>query len=293
MRDGRPLLDAASDRDVTPEGTSVEQALADRSATAGIIAAARADVLALQEVFDLAALKFFNDTFLSRAGAGPYPFRYCPPGNDGSGNVAALLNLRPLAVKSHADLTGGDLHLEGLPKDLRERPLFRRDCLEIDLDNVTLFLCHFKSPYPDPERARIVREAEARAVRKIVEARFADPVNERWIVLGDLNEPTRPQTGTRTTLAALRIGFAVDLMERLPPGEDWTYEVADIGMRTCPDRILLSPLLAREYPDVRPQIVRTGSMGDAGEQSRASGAENGEAPHASDHALVLVDLDGL
>ena len=73
-------------------------------------------------------------------------------------------------------------------------------------------------------------------------------------------------------------------MDRLPPGSDWTYETPESHLLSRPDRILLSPRLAREYPDVRPQILRSG-MKRAPDQP--------DHPHASDHALGHADFPGL
>lgn len=293
-RDGRPLLDGAADQDRPETARPTELARADRVETAKAIASAHADVVALQEVFDLAALDFFHDEFLVTVGAPLYPHRYCLPGNDGRGlNVAALCRRPAIRSTSHADLTGADLGLMDLPDSLWDRPIFRRDCLELAFDTVTLFVCHFKAPYPDAAKAHGVREAEARAVRKIVEARVEDAKRERWIVLGDFNEPARTDGPSRSALEPLKSGFAVDLMDRLTPGTDWTYEVPDTHLQSRPDRILVSPKLAAEYPDVQPQIIRSG-MAAARHVSRPGAAPGPVSrPHASDHALVYADFPGL
>lgn len=284
-RQGRPVLDGAADGDVPEAERSVARDIADRERTAEVIRAAAADVVALQEVFDLAALDFFHDRFLRPSGIPAYPWRHCFPGNDGRGlNVAALCRRRPVRAISHASRSGRDLGLTDLPPDLRDRPLFRRDCLQLDFETVTLFVCHFKAPYPDAARAHVVREAEARGVRRLVEARFAKPGHERWIVLGDFNEPARGEGPTGSALGPLKTGFATDLMDRLTPGSDWTYETPVTHLHSRPDRILVSPRLAREYPEVRPQILRSG-------MKRAP--DRAEHPHASDHALVWAEFSGL
>nr|WP_164516604.1 endonuclease/exonuclease/phosphatase family protein [Minwuia thermotolerans] len=292
-REGRLLLDGAVDHDDRDRSRRVDLDIADRKETARVIKSAQAEVVALQEVFDLAALDFFHDAFLLEAGPPVYPFRYYHAGNDGHGrNIAALCRHQPRAVISHADLTGTDLGVAGSPEALPDGRLFRRDCLELDFDAVALFVCHFKAPYPDPEKAHAVRETEARAVRHIIETRFTAPENERWIVLGDFNEPAFEPEFSRSALHPLGKGFSVDLMDRMTPGMDWTYEMPGTHLHTRPDRILVSPRLAAEYPDVRPEIVRTG-MGS----SVAGGASDGSAPqhrgHASDHALVYAEFPGL
>ncbi|MFY0692147.1 MAG: endonuclease/exonuclease/phosphatase family protein [Paracoccaceae bacterium] len=297
LREDRPVLDGAADQDGTDQPRSVAQARADRVETARVIAACNADVVALQEVFDLAALEFFHDQFLTETGAQPYPHRYCIKGNDGrSRNVAALCRPRPLEVKSHAELTGADLGLTDLPADLRDHPLFRRDCLELAFDTVTIFICHFKAPYPDADQTHTVREAEARAVRAIIEARFADPAQERWIILGDFNEPAHGRHAPVSALAPLKSGFAVDLLDRLKPGADWTYEAPVAHLRSRPDRIFLSPALARDYPDTNPRILRSGMevvKYPADDPADPADRGTGTHPRASDHALVFADFPGL
>ena len=293
-RNGRPVLDGAIDHDRPGARRPTALARADRIETARVIAQAKADVVALQEVFDLAALDFFHDRFLLEAGAHAYPYRYCFRGNDGRGlEVAALSRRSPVRVRSHAKLTGADLGLSDLSSDLRDHPIFRRDCLELEYDKVSVFVCHFKAPYPDEAKAQIVREAEARAVRRIIEARFPEAARERWVVIGDFNEPARGDVAGASALEHLKSGFAVDLLDRLTPGTDWTYEIPETHLHSRPDRILVSPKLADDYPDVRPKIIRTGM--DAARRGSGDGVSNGpgSAPHASDHALVYADFPGL
>ncbi len=293
-RDGSLVLDGAADQDNPEMLRPSDLARADRVETARVIASAKADILGLQEVFDLTALDFFHDRFIRESGAPAYPYRYCLKGNDGRGlNVAALSRRKPVSVTSHAELTGADLELTDLPSDLRDHPIFRRDCLELGFDSFTLFICHFKAPYPDAEKAFVVRNTEARAVRKIIDARFADPERECWIILGDLNEPARTDERSESALEPLKSGFAIDLLDRLAPGKDWTYELPETHLHSRPDRILVSPRLAAEYPNLRPQIIRSGM-----EPARIYPAHDllngpGSEPHASDHALVYADFPGL
>jgi endonuclease/exonuclease/phosphatase family metal-dependent hydrolase len=292
---GRLVLDGAVDQDFDVQPSSIDQDIADRQFTAKVIADAQADVLALQEVFDAETLDFFHDEFLLEAGSSPYPARICLPGNDGRGlDVAVLSNRQPISITSHAELTGADYGLTDLPKDLREHPLFRRDCLQVEFDTFTLFVCHFKAPYPDVQKSQIVRQAEARAVRKIVERNFLDPKDERWVFVGDFNEPSWGQGSDPSALASLKQGFSEDLLDRLARGTDWTFEVPDTHVHSRPDRIFLSPRLAQEYPEVVPQIVRTGMTRYLSEPGPfASGDAQQYQSHASDHALVYADFPDL
>ncbi|MGI9353581.1 MAG: hypothetical protein ACR2PF_00220, partial [Rhizobiaceae bacterium] len=81
---------------------------------------------------------------------------------------------------------------------------------------------------------------------------------------------------------------------RLPEGERWTYYDPHTGLYHCPDALLASPALATRWSDAIPFIVR---MGLGKETERYSGPRLGgvgrHRPHASDHAVVAVELIGL
>jgi len=291
QRDGEAHLDGARDRDAGPDDDP-ELDRVDRRLTAEVVRAIDADVVALQEVFDRETLDHFHDAVLLPAGAAPYPHRVCLPGNDGHGlNVALLSRRAPEAAISHAQATAAELGLSDIPEAVRGGPLFRRDCLEVRLGGLTLYVCHFKAPWPDRDRARAIRRAEAEGVRRIVDAGHADPAAADWIVLGDLNQSVPRDDDA---LSPLRGGFAVDLMERLTPPDAWTFRSPDGAQRGRPDAILLSPALARRFPEALPRIFRAGmdpdAAGRAGPRFREVGAPR---PHASDHAAVWVDLEGL
>ncbi len=290
---GRPRLDGARDGDAEEEPGAGALDLADRRLTARVIAAAAADVVCLQEVFDRATLDFFHDHLMRAAGCPPYPWRVCLPGNDGRGRDLALLSRRPLAaVESHAAETPETLGLPDLPGVARDRRLFRRDCLIVEVGALTLFLCHFKAPWPDPAAAWPVRRAEALGVRRLVERRFGAHPGPLWLVLGDLNEPAGGP-GPPAILPLLP-PFSADLLARLPPGERWSYALAGGLGYSLPDAMLASPALAARFPEVRPEVLRQGMSGEAARHRGPRLADVGRhRPHASDHAALLVDFPGL
>ncbi|WP_265518064.1 endonuclease/exonuclease/phosphatase family protein [Nitratireductor luteus] len=184
-----------------------------RQLTALATASTRADILCLQEVDNLAALKAFEYGYLFKMIGSGYREKYSTAGNDGRGiDVAVMMRLetadgQPIEFErmtSHAHLTfeALDLYNERLAAmgiEANER-IFRRDCLEIDLRiggrPFTLYGVHFKAMSPprgdlDGRQASMpVRIAEAVAVRRIIEERFgADKAGEkRWAVCGDLND---------------------------------------------------------------------------------------------------------
>jgi endonuclease/exonuclease/phosphatase family metal-dependent hydrolase len=292
---GRVRLDGARDGDMAQDTERAATALdlADRRLTSAILAQADADVICLQEVFDLETLDFFHDHLMRHAGAGGYPHRICLPGNDGGGRDLAVLSRRPLQeVQSHARLTPDDLGLPALPGLQRGRPLFRRDCLAFRVGGLHLFLCHFKAPSPDAARAWPIRRAEALAVRKLVEGLVQRDRAALWLVLGDLNEPVGA-TGESAAIAPLMPPFSVDLVARMPQAERWTFYDAESGQYACPDALLAAPALAQRWPETVPQALRAGldrAATRAGVQRLADvGAHR---PHASDHAALLLELAG-
>ena len=283
--DGPPRLDGASDEDDPPNSPDPGRDRADRVLTAEVIAAAAPDVLCLQEVYDLPSLDHFHDAFLRAAGAAPWPHRVCLPGNDGHGRDVAILSRRPLEeVASHAGLTPIDLDIAVPPGTDSGRPVFCRDVLRAQLGRLTLFVVHFKAPWPDPDAAHAARRLEAAALRRLIERRFSGDDTALWLILGDFNEPARKGPDPRA-IAPLLAPFSCDLMDRLPVTERWTYRLPGSGLRSCPDRILASPALAHRWPDARPRIHRDGMPPDP-----AAGPSDPSRPRASDHALLSLDL---
>lgn len=294
-------LDGARDSDMTVDTGPGALALdeIDRQLTAAVLRDADADVVALQEVFDQATLDWFHDHVLLPLGVRPYPYRVCLPGNDGRGRDVALISRRPLnEVTGHAALTPSDLGLtdEDIPgrSVASERPIFRRDCLTVVTGGLALFLCHFKAPYPDETEAWAVRHMEALAVRRLIERRFPDPEIGHWLIIGDFNEPARSPDGYERAIAPLLAPFAVDLLERLPEGERWTYFDLDSGLYSRPDALLASPQLAHEWPMARPVVLREGLGRETGVGAGPRLPDVGDhRPHASDHAALVIDFPGL
>jgi hypothetical protein len=290
---GDARLDGA--RDAASEGPPAADALdaVDRRLTAAVIGDLRADVVALQEVFDAGTLDHFHDTVLVPGGVAPYPHRVCLPGNDGRGLDVAVMSRLPFgAVASHAGLRPADFGLDA-PEGFGDQPVFRRDCLVVEIGRLTLLACHFKAPWPDAGASWPVRRLEAEAVRRILEARFADPGGALWLVAGDLNDPD-PAGGPGRAIAPLEAPFSVDLTRRMPREERWTFHDPESGGRFLPDVLLASPRLAADFAQAVPVAVREGLSRDAGRRAGPRLREVGEhRPHASDHAALVVDFPGL
>ncbi len=296
-RGGVARLDGARDGDVPEDAGAAAAGLdpADRDLTAAVIERADADVVALQEVFDRATLDHFHDRVLVPTGIRPYPHRVCLPGNDGRGLDIAVMSRLPLrSVASHAGETPSSLGLEPVEGVGAADRIFRRDCLEVAIGELTLFVCHFKAPGPDHATTWPVRRLEAAAVRKLVERRFAAPGDALWLVIGDLNEQRHAPPGRERAIAPILNGFSVDLLLRLPADERWSYQPPDSIHYSRPDALLASPELARRWPDAIPRILRSGLgreiEGYRGERLSAVGRHR---PHASDHAAIVIDFSDL
>ena len=287
-----PRLQGARDDD-TPESDEPTLARRDRTLAAQVIRDLRADVLALQEVFDRATLDHFHDRYLLPLGVPPYPHRSCFPGNDGRGlDLALLSRTAPRAVVSHAALRPADLGLAQMPGARPDQPIFRRDCLRVELGPLTLFVVHFKAPYPDAARTAPIRALEATAVRRLIEGRFPDPARAMWLVLGDLNDPW-DEAGAKAT-APLRAPFSVDLLGRLPLAQRWSHHDAWAHRYGHPNAMLASPALAGALPDAAPVILREGLGLEARRHTGTHLADVGHhRPHASDHAALVIDFPAL
>ena len=288
---GQERLDGARDFDAPADEAALARALdfADRRLTAQVLARADADVCALQEVFDPASLDYFHDHLLRATGVAPWPWRACLAGNDGAGRDVAVMARRPFAATSFARILPQDLGLQGLAGARADLPVFCRDCLMVEMGALTLFTVHFKAPWPDPESAWQRRRIEALAVRRLIERRFTDPAQALWLVLGDLNDPV---SAPERAVAPLLAGFGVDLTERMPEGDRWTWWHED-GVRGCPDAMIASPQLARRWPEAVPRALRSGMGREAGGPTQRMLDVGDHRPHASDHAALVLDLPGV
>ncbi len=184
-----------------------------RQLTALAIAATRADIICMQEVDNIEALKAFEYGYLFKMIGEGFRQKYTTDGNDSRGiDVAVMMRTETMhgqpiefvRMTSHAYVTYEQFglftpELAALGHEPNER-IFRRDCLEVDVriggTPLTLYLVHFKSMGPprnglDGRAATFpVRGAEAAAVRHIIEKRFGrdHTAAKRWVICGDLND---------------------------------------------------------------------------------------------------------
>ncbi|MBZ9675953.1 endonuclease/exonuclease/phosphatase family protein [Mesorhizobium sp. ES1-1] len=233
-----------------------------RQLTALAIAATRADIICLQEVDNIEALKAFEYGYLFKMVGQGFRQKYTTSGNDMRGiDVAVMMRnetaqgqpIEFVRMTSHAYLTYEQFgmhtpELMALGNQANER-IFRRDCLEIDLTiggvPLTLYLVHFKSMgsprngLDGREATMPVRIAEARAVRRIIEERFGNQAADKdWAICGDMNDYRQRVKiagdefdGYRfevadETLSCIDVltegGFCENVVERRPQMNRWT-----------------------------------------------------------------------
>jgi predicted extracellular nuclease len=328
----------AETRDTVQASVAVAVEDDKRELTGLAIAETRADILALQEIDNLGVLQAFFANYVHRMADKTYGHFKLVNGNDPRGIDVAFAARRDLlgegAVKarSYHETTFGELGLHTPELEARgiraDAFVFNRDCLEVSLDlgeaDLTLFLCHFKAKSyrrDGSETTLDIREAEAKAVRRIVENRFGDTWREaNWIVAGDFNDfrcrilPGGEVAGCEPTpVDALFDGFALDAMAALPPSERWTYFHRDasdpergvVEEHVQLDYLLLSPALAAANPRPQVEVLRRGlpyrvpldpaapdrSIAFLSARNDRYPRVGWDRPKASDHCPVVVELD--
>ncbi|MCU0819048.1 MAG: endonuclease/exonuclease/phosphatase family protein [Beijerinckiaceae bacterium] len=257
-------------------------------------------------------------------------------GNDRRGiDLGFLSRLKPKKVTHYAAFTYDDFDLWSTElariaeQDWRnygavgEKPdgsmrVFRRDVVAVDLEvggrSLTIFNCHFKSNSNGVrDKARIIREAEVRALAQIVRRRFRDPARANWVLCGDFNDYTevdgspemfnlRNGQPLRSTLGPIidpppeGLGAFDSALWIEDPLNRWTTYYPAEDLHTALDHIFLSPALAaanakRPVAERAPDILRRGlswSIPRGPERYPGVGIND---PKASDHAAIAITLD--
>ena len=259
------------------------------------------DIICVQEVENLRALRAFHDRYLRRLTHRDYEYSLLIEGNDPRGiDVAALSRFRIASATTHQERKA---KVKTRDEDgnwvERYQRVFRRDCLELRVKKqnkiLPIFVCHFKSMSGGRPNTKPTREAEAAEVRKIIEEAFPDPAQADWVVVGDLNDYTETD-GTADSQHALGAllddGFAIDIVKQIPdPKQRWTHYYASKDSYHQLDYILLSPALAAKNQGTVPQIIRNGQPFRAKRYDGPRWPRIGyDRPKASDHCPVVADL---
>jgi endonuclease/exonuclease/phosphatase family metal-dependent hydrolase len=309
-----------------------------RQLSALAIADADADILCLQEVDNMAALQAFEYGYLYRMVGNGYRQKYLVEGNDSRGiDVAVIMREETLdgekielvEIKSHAALTYRELGLFTPDLALTNRvddKIFKRDCLELDLriggKPFTLYVTHLKSMTNAREAADArlgtmpVREAEVRAIRRIIENRFGTDQarSKNFAICGDMNDYQErvvisgnhrkgysftPMKEERSALDILsKDGFAINPMQRRDEMDRWTlyHSRGPQEQHLCQlDYIWLSPHLAEINTNSVPEIIRAGqpyrTTFPPGQDVERYPRTGWDRPKASDHCPVVMTLD--
>lgn len=273
-----------------------------RDNTARVILDMLPDVLGVSEVENLAALRIFNQQYLSHY----FDRLFLMDGNDGRGIDVGIcvrkgFDAKVLGLRSHTHETlepgqsveWGVVSDDNGPVYLARNALFSRDCLELDLQiggRVITFLCnHLKSQGKSARREQLPPdELRARQATRVAElAREAQAAGKLPIVLGDLNvDSTHPQRGQ--SLASLMSSGLADSFGDLSPAERWThyYVVGQDVSRL--DYILHDPSLRRVDRSINRRGITLKCRQYTGERYPTVGYAHNAA---SDHAGLCVEFE--
>ena len=255
------------------------------------------EVICLQEVENMWSLKSFHDRYLRRISGRDYRYKILIEANDPRGINVALMSRYVIDSSTTHQHIIKDIQY---PDGIRREPVFRRDCLEVNIRKnnkiLPIFVCHFKSMSGGRDATRSIRQAEAGTVKEILENRFGDPSSHDWVVVGDLNDYTEtdgiPDQNHGLDLL-LSNGFSTDLVKKIQdPKDRWTHFFSGEGSYHQLDYILASPSIAEKNPEARPQIIRRGQPYRAERYMGPRWPRIGyDRPKASDHCPVVMNLN--
>ena len=294
--------------DVNPEDAVIDGWLADKTKftindetskklTALAIKETKADIIALQEVESLLALRRFRNNYLKGKG---YDHIIVLDGNDP--------RFIDVAIMSKYPLENIDTHVDEWNKDIKWYT-FSRDCLECDVilpenKRIRLFVNHFKSMFEknDPcngrKKSHRKRQIQAERVKDLVLGEFPNGEGE-YVILGDLNDYLETDSQGETAIDEITDWSMVENVVKRRPAEDqWTHYYEGNSQCGFPktykqlDYILLSKTLADANLSSIPRIIRKGLPVNADKYTgpRFEGVGN-KKPKASDHCPVVVDIN--
>ena len=268
-----------------------------KSLTGQAIKATQADVIAVQEVESLAALKRFRTRYLG--GTQRFKHAILLDGNDPRLIDVGLFSKYPIQrIDTHIDEWDNQLHSH----------MFSRDCLECDIvlpedKTLRLFVNHFKSmldmddPCNGRKNTREKRLHQSQRVKDIVSQQFPDGTGN-FAIIGDFNDYLETDQQAETGIGDLvNWNFVENVVSRKIEDERWTHYFG--GNSQCGilpsyrqlDYILLSKTIA-ENSDEEPDIIRNGlaKAADRYTGPRFDGVGQ-ETPAASDHCPVVIKIN--
>ncbi len=294
-----------------------------RQITARSILENQPDMIALQEIENLDALRAFVTDFMnfkikdirgvSNSSSKIYwkmPYVILIDGNDDGFIDVALMSRFPIiAVRTHIwdtrKTAGG-----------KTTPVFPRDCLEVDVEIptkpkkkiVTFYVNHFTSKRSDKTGDK--REIQAEEVIKIVKKRFGDKIDKSYfVILGDLNAAPE-EKALKTTLYNSAKIHLINPLSLLPANQQWTHfwynddpakpDPGKLKSLSQLDHLLLSRAFKTKNPSPKVLIERRGllrTIEDVKENKRGPllpkfpGVTKELGTEGSDHCPVFVDLE--
>ncbi len=245
-----------------------------------------ADVVALQEIESLDALKSFRDIYLKDLG---YDHLVSIDAGDERGIEQAVLSRFPItASKNWVGKTLGGVHPEKWGRNenwYAGKPIaFHRSPLRVDVQvpagargneqpyDFTLFVVHHKSG----GEGDYWREAEARGLAEIVTGIQKNEPDRNLLILGEFNA----EADARSVKTYLDMGFT-DLFGQDKPSDQIISHESDRRI----DLILYSPTIT-------PELVLNSRfvMGTPARLAQMSWRDPPPPGYASDHYPVVVDL---
>lgn len=265
--------------------------------TALAIKETKADVIALQEVESLLALRRFRNNYLKGKG---YDHIIVLDGNDP--------RFIDVAIMSKYPLENIDTHVDEWNKEIKWYT-FSRDCLECDVilpenKRIRLFVNHFKSMFEknDPcngrKKSQRKRQIQAERVKDLVLDEFPNGEGE-YVILGDLNDYLETDSQGETAIDEITDwGMVENIIKRRTAEDQWTHYYEGNSQCGFPktykqlDYILLSKTLADANLSSIPRIIRKGLPVNADKYAgpRFEGVGN-KKPKASDHCPVVVEIN--
>lgn len=241
------------------------------------------DVLAVQEVENIAILKEFNRDYLE----GLYPYRVLIEGNDPRFIDVGLLSKLPLgAITSHQ---------KAVHKDDASHTVFGRDLVEVEILNstrskklFTIYNNHLKSHFGDDDddgAGKIDNDDRRRKQAEKIAEIIADRQRSdaKYLLTGDMNDHIdAPPLQAMLTIEGNQLVNALSDPEETRPAKEesgghnpttkaWTYRHKPSGkppIHSLFDQIWLSPALA---PSLKGAYIdrRTKHGGDGGDHDPA------------------------
>ncbi len=261
-----------------------ELALQQARLAAAILEKVNPDILVLQEMENVQALRLLNGAFKN-----PYPLGYISTFRDRKGNVDPL----NIAVLSRVPL----IHVREILFQWMEWPVPPRGSLAFSVDlepgrRLQVYAVHLKSNFGDSAKNQVQRSKALEAVASDAQQRMAEKPEITWevVLAGDMNvDPENPEFKDDLSLAGLD-GW-IDLWKGRPMEERMTIPTrfGDPALEFPPaafDRVYVLPELTSF-----PWRVKSLDRLPEGVATKDVTIKPGREGHVSDHYPVFLDIE--